>query len=97
MTDFPTQRVGGGGGGGAGGGYFPYILLNEIQTMFSQLTKRITSKTKDQRFLGRNKIMAVENGTISHHYILVIRKFIDFVSLFRHSVWFALSVKQDAV
>ena len=32
--------------------------------MFSQLAKRITSKTKDQRFLGRNKIMAVENGTI---------------------------------
>ena len=23
------------GGGGGGGSYFPYILLNEIQTMFS--------------------------------------------------------------
>ena len=30
----------GGGGGGGGGSYFPYILLNEIQTMFSQLAKR---------------------------------------------------------
>ena len=32
----------GGGGGGAGGGvsYFPYILLNEIKTMLSQLAKR---------------------------------------------------------
>ena len=28
------------GGGGGGGSYFPYILLNEIQTMFSQLAKR---------------------------------------------------------
>jgi len=27
-------------GGGGGGSYFPYILLNEIQTMFSQLAKR---------------------------------------------------------
>ena len=26
--------------GGGGGSYFPNILLNEIQTMFSQLTKR---------------------------------------------------------
>ena len=49
--------------GGRGGSYFPYILLNEIQTMFSQLAKRsarvlladlvlimrITSKSIDQR------------------------------------------------
>ena len=28
------------GGGGGGGSYFPYILLNEIQTTFSQLAKR---------------------------------------------------------
>ena len=26
-----------------GGSYFPYILLNEIQTMFSQLAKRSAS------------------------------------------------------
>ena len=38
--------------------------------------------------------MAVEGGTVSHYYILVIRKFIDFMSLFRHSAWFSLSVKQ---
>ena len=29
-----------GGKGGGGGSYFPYILLNEIQMMFSQLAKR---------------------------------------------------------
>ena len=29
-------------GGGGGGSYFPYILLNEIQTMFSQLAKQST-------------------------------------------------------
>ena len=33
--------------------------------------------------------MAVEGGTVSHH-----RKFIDLMSLFRHSVRFALSCKQ---
>ena len=38
--------------------------------------------------------MAVEGGTVSHYYILVIRIFIDFMSLFRHSVWFSFSVKQ---
>ena len=26
--------------GGGGGGNFPYILLNEIQTMFSQLAEQ---------------------------------------------------------
>ena len=39
--------------------------------------------------------MVVEGGTVSHYYILVIRKFIDFMSLFRHSVvWLSFSVKQ---
>ena len=38
--------------------------------------------------------MAVEGGTVSHYYILVIRKFIDFMLLFRHSAWFSFSVKQ---
>ena len=32
--------ISGGEGGGGGGSYFPYILLNEIQMMFSQLAKR---------------------------------------------------------
>ena len=44
--------------------------------------------------LGRTKNMAVQGGTVSHYYILVIRKFIDFISLFRHSVWFSFSLKQ---
>ena len=38
--------------------------------------------------------MAIEGGTVSHDCILVIRKFIDFMSLFRHSVWFSFSVKE---
>ena len=33
-------------------------------------------------------------GTVSHYYILVILKFIDFRSLYRHSFWFSFSVKQ---
>ena len=32
------ENINAGGGGGAS--YFPYILLNEIQTMFSQLAKQ---------------------------------------------------------
>ena len=90
-----------------GGSYFPYILLNEIQTTFSQLAKRSARflpadlctdhahyvKSHKSTVL-RNKSMAVEGGTVSQYYILVIRGFIDFMSLFRHSVWFSFSVKQ---
>ena len=90
------------------GSYFPHILLNEIQTMFSQLAKQSARvlpadlctdhahyvKNHRSTVLRKNKNMAVEGGTVSHYYILVIRKFIDFMSLFRHSVWFSFSVKQ---
>ena len=38
--------------------------------------------------------MAVEGRTVSHCYILVNRKFIDFMSPLRHGVWFSFSVKQ---
>ena len=93
---------------GGGVSYFPYILLNEIQTMFSQLAKRSPKvlpvdlctdhvhyiKNNRSTVLRKNKSMAVEGRTVSHYYILVTRKFIDFMSLFRHSVWFSLSVKQ---
>ena len=94
--------------GARGGSYFPHILLNEIQTMFSQLAKRSAKvlpadlctdhahyiKIHRSTVLRRNENMAVEGGTVSHYYILVIRNFIDFMSLFRHSVWFSFSVKQ---
>ena len=33
-------------GRGGGGGYFPYILLNEIQTMFSQPTNFETARKR---------------------------------------------------
>ena len=91
-----------------GGSYFPYILVNEIQTMLSQLAKRSARflpadlstdhahyvKNHRSTVFRRNKNMAVEVGTVSLYYILVIRNFIDFMSLFRHSVWFSFSVKQ---
>ena len=90
--------------GGGGGSYFPYILLNEIQMMFHNLKsdqqrscQRIHAhyvKIHRSTVLRRNKNMAVEGGTVSHYYILIICKFIDFMSLFRHSVWFSFSVKQ---
>ena len=76
--------------------------------MFSQLAKRSARvlpsdlctdhmhyvKNHRSTVLRKSKSMAVEGGTVSHYYILVIRKCIDFTSLFRHSVWFSLSVKQ---
>ena len=60
-----------------------YILLNEIQTMFSQLAKRSASvlpadlytdhahyvKNHRSTVLRRNKNMAVEGGTVSHYFI----------------------------
>ena len=76
--------------------------------MFSQLAKRSARglsadlctdhahyvKNHRSTVLRKNKNMAVEGGIVSHYYILVIRKFIDFMSIFRHSVWFSFSVKQ---
>ena len=66
-----------------GGSYFLYILLNEIQTMLSQLAKRSARilpadlctdhvhyvKNHRSTVLRRDKKMAVEGGTISHYYI----------------------------
>ena len=77
--------------------YFLYILWNEIKTMFSQLAKRSSRvlpadfctdhahyvKNHRSTVLRRNKNMAVQGGTISHYYILVILKFIESTSLFR--------------
>ena len=59
-------------------------------------TDRVHYVDKSHRFkvLSRNKNMAAQGRTGSHYYILVIRKFFGFVSLFRHSVWFSFSVKQ---
>ena len=109
FTILPTNTGGiVGSSWGGQGSNFPYILLNEIQTMFSQLAKRSARvlpadlctdhahyvKNHRSTVLRKNKNMAVEGGTVSHYYILVIRKFIDFMSLFRHSVWFSFSVKQ---
>ena len=85
------------------GSYFPYILLNEIQTMFSQLAKQSADlcidhahyvKISKSTVLRRNKNMTVEGRTVSYCHILVIRKFIHLMSVFRHSVWFSFSVKQ---
>ena len=47
--------------------------------------------TKDHRFGEEKKTMVV---TVSHYYILVNYKLSDFMSLFRHSVWFAVPSKQ---
>ena len=90
----------------SGGGKL--LPIHSLQTMFSQLAKRSARvlpadlctdhahyvKNHRSTVLRKNKNMAVEGGTVSHYYILVIRKFIDFMSLFRHSVWFSFSVKQ---
>ena len=94
--------------GGGGGRYFSYILLNEIQTMFSQLAQRsarvlpvdwrpdYAHYVKKHRLtvLRRNKNIAAHDGTVSHYCIFVVRKFFDFMSLFRHSVSFSVSVKE---
>ena len=90
-------------GGGGGGKLLPNILLNEInilttcKVIIKGLVSRLTEVCNDhvhhvinQRsmVLRRYKNMAVEGGAVSHHYILVICQFIDFMSFFRHSVWF---------
>ena len=97
-----------GRGGGGGGSYFSYILLNEIQTMFSQLAKPISKGlasgfvidhahyVKNHRLtvLRRNKNIAAQGGNVCHYYILVIRNFLGLMSLLRHRMWFSFLVKQ---
>ena len=74
------------------GSYFPYILLNEIQTMFSQISLAsvpLTKKPEDSvyqnvnGFKKRKKNARVEGGTISLFY---------FMSLFRE--WSSFSFEQ---
>ena len=45
--------------------------------------------------LRRNKNMAAQGGTVSHYYILVIRKFFGLMSLFRHIMRLSFSVKRS--
>lgn len=51
--------------GEGGGSYFPYIVLNEIETMFSQLVSWLSALRQTKGFCGRNKNIAVEGGTVS--------------------------------
>ena len=66
------------------------------------LIMRFTSKTIENTGV-ENEVNGFENeqktwrskaGLFLIIIFLVIRKFIDFMSLFRHSVWFSFSVKQ---
>ena len=82
-----------------GGSYFPYIshlAKQSARVLPGDLCTDHAHYVKIHRstVLRRNKNMAVEGGTVPHYYFLVIRKFIDFMSLFRQSVWFSFSVKQ---
>ena len=51
--------------GKVGGGYFPYILSNEIETMFSQPVSWLWALRQTTGFCGRNKNIVVEGGTVS--------------------------------
>ena len=95
-------------GRGGGGGLLPIHSLkwnpNDVLTTWKAISKGLASgfvygscalrQHYTSTVLRKNKNTVVEGGTVSHYYILVIRKFIDFLSLFRHSVWFSFSVKQ---
>ena len=50
-------------------------------------------KTRHQWFGERTKTWRSRAGLFFHYYILVVRKFIDVMSLFKHSVLFAFSCK----
>ena len=63
--------------GGGGGGYFPYILLNEIQTTFSQLDSRFVywscALRQNPRMSGfeKEQNMPFEGGTVLQYFIWV--------------------------
>ena len=85
---------------GGGGGELLPIHLTPCKAISKGLARGFVywscalRKIHRSTVLRRNKNMAVEGGTVPHYYFLVIRKFIDFMSLFRQSVWFSFSVKQ---
>ena len=68
-------------------------IIRALASGFVYISCASRHKPKNQRstVLRKNKNKAVEGGTVSHYYILLIHKFIDFMSLLRHSVWFAFS------
>ena len=76
------------GGGGGGGGLLPIHSLNRKLTTCKAIGKGLPADLCSDHAhyvtIDRNKNMAVEGWTVSHYYILVIREFIDFMSLFRH-------------
>ena len=49
--------------GGGGGSYFPYILLNEIETMFSQLAKQSHWKLSADSSIAHKHILPVNKST----------------------------------
>ena len=77
--------------------------LNNVLTTCKAIIKGLASgfvywscalRHKSKINSSRNKAMAFKGGIVSHYYSLVVRNFIDFMSLFRHSVRFAFSFKQ---
>ena len=74
-----------------GGSYFLYILSKEIETMFSQLVSWLCAlrQTKDQWFLRQEQ---KHSGRRRDCYSL-LHSGNSQMSLFRHTVWFALSFK----
>ena len=54
--------------GGGGGSYFPYILFNEIQTMLSQLAKRLARVSPaDCVLIIRASAKTIDNGFEKEH------------------------------
>ena len=66
------------------GSYFPYILLNEIQTMFSQISLAsvpLTKKPKEKKTRG-------SKAGRSRYFILATRNFFLFYVAFQRVVFF---------
>ena len=85
---------------GTGESYFPFIPLNEIQTMFSQIALAsvpLTKKPEDTVYqivngFERGKKTRGSKAGRSRYFILAARKFFYFMSLFRQ--WFSFSFEQ---
>ena len=82
--------------GRGGGHYFSYNLLNEIQTMFSQLAQRSWVLPADWRpdyahYVKKHRLTVLRrNKNIAVLYFCSSQ----ILSLFRHSVSFSVSVKE---
>ena len=70
------------------------VWLINVTPICPRMLKNTSRSVSNFNFFCSSMPPEPHSGTVSHYYILVIGKCIDYMSLSRHSVWFSFSCKQ---